>query len=515
MIPHITTAQPDGADGVQVFVRLSITHEEHTLIFKNRMAADSIELAHYQGRRLTFKDFYGGTHSTLWDIDSAYQAGLFINQLKQNFKQFEWFLEQNRKTPGVEPEPQPFNFFEADRFRHTWLVAPTGTGKTTYLSALIAEDLQKVAHGEASVLVVDSQNEHLSRYLPHLVDFAPGGELHGKLIYLEPDLHHPLALNIFDFTSYDRLDQNEQMEMLRTVEDMLMFFIGALIGELSGHMRNILSYALRALVLIPDATVFTFKDLLAKGGMAALVRKYPQLTNLDEDTQRFLDTGMFVDYGQSIGAVRTRLDAITRDPFTRATFAQPQNKLNLYELLKEPHVIVVNTNSKLLGKEGTALFGRFFLASLLRVVNRRQGGGFPCYVYADEAHQYIAQEEAVVDLINEARRQHISLTLAHHRMSDIKSPAVSSALQGAAIHIEPVHGKPRNWRVVVSNAEPVEVTPPNVNFEREPQMSRQDWNIILADMHRRFSVDPKQPDPPKQKINSVTPSPDDDATTHR
>src|SRR4029077_3610967 len=212
------------------------------------------------------------------------------------------------------------------------MVATTGSGKTTLLSALIDKDLEKVARGQASVLVIDSQGEHLGQYLPRLARFAPGGDLHAKLIYLAPDLTHPLALNIFDFKGYSDLDPNEQLELLNTVRDMLVFFVGATVGVPTGHMRNIIGYALRALVLIPDATVFTFKELLTKSGFAKLLQQYPSLQKLDEDTAQFLATGMFTDYAQSLGAVRTRLDGITRDQFTKATFAQPQNKLNIFDL---------------------------------------------------------------------------------------------------------------------------------------------------------------------------------------
>jgi hypothetical protein len=48
---------------------------------------------------------------------------------------------------------------EESRFRGQWIVAAPDSGKTTFISALIAEDLKKVARNEASIFVMDSQNE--------------------------------------------------------------------------------------------------------------------------------------------------------------------------------------------------------------------------------------------------------------------------------------------------------------------------------------------------------------------
>jgi hypothetical protein len=507
---NITSDYGPGTAGRKVIVHLSdITPEEHVIISKNNMR-DFVIARHKDEPDHTFGFFYNGTTNVrIIERPSKYQADQLVLLLEHGFKEFRRYMAENMKPPLSSPRPEvAWNFFDKgdERFEHTWIVATTGKGKTTFLSALINEDLEKVKRREASVLVIDSENEHLGNYLPRLARFGPGGDLYGRLIYLAPDLLHPLALNIFDFTGYESLDANRRLETLNTVRDMLMFFIGALIGDLSGNMKTVIGYALPALVLIPDVTVFTFKDLLNKGGLAALTEKYPALKTLDQDTTKFLSTGMFEGgYGQSLNAVRSRLDAITRDTFTKATFAQPQNRLNLFELLKEPYVIVVNTDSKRLGDETCALFGRFFLASLLRLVNRRVAGGLPVYVYADEAHQYIAQEEAVTDLIRKARRQKVSLTLANHKHGDITSNTVKQALQGAAIQCRP--SQSHKWIITVRDGLPVEVTPPNVNFDRMPKMTPAQWQGIMDGMHACFSPPPKE----QTKKNNASPLPDADA----
>jgi hypothetical protein len=510
---NITSDYIPGTAGRKVLVHLSdITPEEHIIISKNNMC-DFVIAQHKNEPDHTFGFFYNGTTNVrIIERPSKYQADQLVSLLEHGFKEFNRYLAENKKphltSPGAET---PWNFFDKgdQRFEHTWIVATTGKGKTTFLSALINEDLEKVKRGEASVIIIDSENEHLSHHLPRLARFGPGGDLYGRLIYLAPDLLHPLALNIFDFTGYQRLNANEQLQMLNTVRDMLMFFVGATVDVPTGHMRNIIDYCMRALVLIPNPTVYTFQQMLGQGGFQKLITEYPQLQSLDDDTREFLTTRMVGTYGLSLGSVRQRLDGITRNAFIKATFAQPQNRLNLFGLLKEPYVIVVNTDSRRLGKDTCALFGRFFLASLLRVVNRRIGGGLPVYVYADEAQKYIAQEDAVIDLIHEARRQKISLTLAHHEHSDIESATVLQALRGAAIHCRP--SPPFKWIITVRNGLPIEIKPPNVDFKYMPKMSDAQWQDIMDGMHACFSPPLNEP---KKKNNSAPPT-DDDATTDR
>src|SRR4051794_36877323 len=48
------------------------------------------------------------------------------------------------------------------RFEHTWIVGPTGSGKTVLLKALIANDLRAVRQGRASIVVIEGEGQILN-----------------------------------------------------------------------------------------------------------------------------------------------------------------------------------------------------------------------------------------------------------------------------------------------------------------------------------------------------------------
>ncbi len=83
------------------------------------------------------------------------------------------------------------------RFEHQWVIAPSGTGKTTLLQTQIVEDLERVQRGECSIIVIDSQNELIPK-IARLKLFARGQPLDGKLVVIEPDPDYPPALNVLD-----------------------------------------------------------------------------------------------------------------------------------------------------------------------------------------------------------------------------------------------------------------------------------------------------------------------------
>jgi hypothetical protein len=158
---------------------------------------------------------------------------------------------------------------------------------------------------------------------------------------------------------------------------------------------------------------------------------------------------------------------------------------------------------RLRSDECLGLFGRYFLALLMGVVKTRTGGGLPCYFYVDEAWQYIKDEPIVRDLIATARRQKIALTFAQQHTGQITNTQVLKALQTCGIKIEA--GKRKHyWNVQVHGGELVEIAPPLVDFSKMNGMPLPEWNAILDDMHRQFTVDPPEVKPPA--------APRDDAT---
>ena len=161
---------------------------------------------------------------------------------------------------------------ETRRFEHTWIVAPTGTGKTNLLEQLIAHDLPKVLAGEASMFIMDSQNE----LIPRVASQVPPE----KLVYLEPDERFPLALNIFD---------NEAMDYSSSLELADFVMAGLLGAELTAKQAGVFRYLIEAMTVIPDATIHTFKDFLKQGWLRAVIGPY--LERLDPTLASFSRSG--------------------------------------------------------------------------------------------------------------------------------------------------------------------------------------------------------------------------------
>lgn len=421
--------------------------------------------------------------------------------------------------------PIPFAIPTAKRFEGHWIVARQGAGKTNALECLIHADLAEVAEGRASVLVMDSQgmaDDTLLGRLSTLKTFAPGQPLDGRLIYLEPDLDYPLALNLFDIGLADMgsLSASQREDIVSSATEVVEFlFTGLLGGELSDNMTMVYKYLVPAMLVIPDADMSTFIDLLDTAStrdkpIPEGYRKYRQhLFALEPEILSFLETDFQRDpeLVRTKAAVRRRLRAAMADATFRRMFMQPRNKLNLFHELQSGKVILVNTYA---AKSYVEPFGRLILALLMQATRQRleidRDRRMPTYVYVDECQDYIANEERIARYIDKCRKQNVGLIFANQRLSAIENPKVRNALSGMATKFagtsdadsaelagltvtdsHHIRQLPKGtFAGYVSGITPrgIDLKFPLSPLERAERMSRTEWDRIRRQMRDRYAV---------------------------
>ena len=300
-------------------------------------------------------------------------------------------------------------------FEHTWMMATTGHGKTQAIQFQIASILPKVARGEASLFVMDSQSQMFD-IITNLKVFAPGQPLHDKLVLVDPfDDKFPVSANIFDVDIED-MDEG----MVSGVIDIYEFFLGSMLADFTNKQTTLFRNLARLLLVIPGASIFTMIEILRDKD--AIQKYWDAVEKLPPVNRSFFEHDFPDDknYKGTRNEINNRLQGIVSNGTIANMFGAEKNKVDLFKEIQAGKVILINTERAFLQPSMSALFGKFYIALLAQATMRRFRLNNPiaCHVFIDECQEYFnyanSGDNKIKILLTQARKTNTALWLAHH-----------------------------------------------------------------------------------------------------
>jgi len=385
---------------------------------------------------------------------------------------------------GKEPFPIPASLGipRHSWFEGSWVVAPSGRGKTTLLKYLVT----KVPEPDACIILMDAKGELLQ-------SFNQLAQWKDRYVYLQPSAEYPLAIN--------------PLEIGHSVEFLEYIFSALLESKMTPNQSTLFRMVLTLCKVIPNANLETFRLILSRGP-----KEFEQyVRKLKPRDQDFFD----LEWKERIYAERrpevlARLRTLMTHDALDAILQAPHTKIDLGQLMDEGKIICINNNYEDLGEQGCEFFGRLFISlvwAAARKRSQRTGYKRPVYFFIDEAHYVIARDTKISTILNQCRAQNISMLFAHQQVQQIKDDDVKAALNDCAIKFANSSGEahelaPRlettpdflkaqkrgqfalHVRDTTPTAVSVSVTP--VDLNQYPKLSRDEIEAILRNTISRY-----------------------------
>lgn len=339
------------------------------------------------------------------------------------------YLKHGIKIAPPEPPPEPEKFDIRtipmnSRMAHQLVIAGADHGKTSLLEVQIHNDLMNP--DSPAMVVIDSKGDMIEN-IARLDIFHPDrGSHRDRLIIV--DARDSPQLNMFD-VNLKRLvtyDQQSRETILNGMYSMYSYFFSALLATAMTSQQGTLFYPLAHLMThIPGAGL---RDMMR--AMQDIEPFRADINKLPEDVRNFLLIDLQKkNYDDTKLQVRRRLQAILlqNESFARM-FAAPHNMVDLPEAINQRKIVLVSTEEGYLGREFSAIFGRFFVASTINAALRRStippDKRLPAFLYIDEAIPYF--DEKTEELLRTLRSYRMGGVIAFQEWS-----RVSNALQSA------------------------------------------------------------------------------------
>lgn len=305
------------------------------------------------------------------------------------------------------------------RLRHTHIIGATGTGKSTLLLSMIAQDMQ-LGNGCA---VLDPHGDLIESILP----YVPKERIQDVIIIDPADAEYPVAFNI--------LSAHSEVEKDILSSDLVAAF-KRLSTSWGDQMNSVFANAILAFLENP------------KGGTLVDVRRFLIEKGYRESYLKGVSDPHIRYYWQheypllkssSIGSILTRLDTFLRPKLIRNMVAQKKG-LDFEHILDSKKILLVKLSQGLMGAENSYLLGTFFVSKMYQAAMARQAKSkdnrSDFFLYIDEFQNFITPSMSYI--LSGARKYHLGLILAHQDMQQLTkydSELASSVVVNAGTRI--------------------------------------------------------------------------------
>ena len=314
---------------------------------------------------------------------------------------------------------RPVFIVPAARRRHLALFGGTGSGKSTLMRNMIAEDIA-AGHGVTVVdphgqLVEDILENHIPRHRTN------------DVIYFNPkDQERAFALNM--------LDCRRRSQRGLVVSNVIGIFKKLWADSWGPRMEDILRNGLYALIEQPRAVSILalpklLTDTVYRAAVLAEVTNPAVLDFFHNTYDRWQNS--FRE--EAISAVLNKCRAFTTDPLLRAVIGQTRSSFDFRDAMDERKIILCDLSKGAIGADNAMLLGSLIvMQEKLAALSRSdipESQRVPHLLFAEEAQNFIGDFESI---LAETRKYNLVLAVATQGLESLTREMAAAIFTNAA-----------------------------------------------------------------------------------
>ncbi len=296
-----------------------------------------------------------------------------------------------------------------DRFRHTYIIGQTGSGKSTLMYTTALEDI-RLGNG---FCVIDPHGDFIEFIMKHY----PKEKIDDLIHFDLANTDYPIAFNPLDGPEND--DERDVV-----TNDLVEMFVSMYGEEIFGpriqdYFRNacfLLMEQPEGGTLIDIMRLFT-DDAFAESKIRNV--KNPIIAARWNKTYKKMGDR---EKAEIIPFIQAKFWPFTTGTYIRNVIGQPKSSFNFFDAMNQKKVILVNLSKGLTWEENSKLVGRMVAMQLkLSALKRAKldpKERVPFFLYIDEFQNYVSK--SIESILSEARKYKLGLILAHQYIDQLK-----------------------------------------------------------------------------------------------
>ncbi|MCL2827102.1 MAG: hypothetical protein FWD72_06840, partial [Eggerthellaceae bacterium] len=297
-----------------------------------------------------------------------------------------------------------------DRFRHMYVLGPSGTGKTTYLVAMALQDLNE----GTPFAFFDPGNA-----VDQIIRLAPRQRLENVVFidFNDPDCR--VRLNLFD------IDITDKAAVDRVCEDAVDLLRGDIPYAWAGARFEQKVRAAAMTILDVDfphpRSLLLVGKLILDDGFRSSVLKHIKSEYVHRAWRAEDDASRSYDHGEVNQWIYSKFDIFDTNAVLQQVFGPGTSTIDVECIMAEGTTLLVKIDESVIGERVAKLFTRFFTKQEKRAVMRRRLQAVetitPYMLYFDEFQRFVSAPFA--ELLSESRKYSVGLVLANQNLHQL------------------------------------------------------------------------------------------------
>ena len=299
-----------------------------------------------------------------------------------------------------------------DRMRHMYVIGQTGTGKTTILKNMIAQDIR---NGDGCCFIDPHGTD-----IQEILSYVPKERI-DDVIYFDPAYTaRPMGLNMLEF------DPRYPEQKTFVVNELMGIFNKLFDMKSSGGPMFEQYFKNSAFLIMEDpesgCTLLEISRVLSDKefrDMKLAKCKNPIIKQFwvnAEQTTGDQSLSNFVPY------ITSKFDNFISNDIMRPVVLQEKSVFNFREIMDNKKILLVNLSKGRLGDINANLIGLLLVGKIqMAALSRVDMFGKPMndfYLYIDEFQNVTT--DSIASILSEARKYRLSLTVAHQYISQLE-----------------------------------------------------------------------------------------------
>jgi len=299
-----------------------------------------------------------------------------------------------------------------DRLRHMYVIGQTGTGKTTILKNMIAQDIK---NGEGCCFIDPHGSD-----IQDILSYVPKERI-DDVIYFDPAYtSRPMGLNMLEY------DPRYPEQKTFVVNELMGIFNKLFDMKTSGgpmfeqYFKNsaflVMEHPESGSTLLEIGRVLSdkaFRDMKLSHCKNPIITQFWKSA---EQTTGDQSIANFVPY------ITSKFDNFISNDIMRPVVLQEKSVFNFREIMDNKKILLVNLSKGRLGEINANLIGLLLVGKIqMAAMSRVDMLGKPMndfYLYIDEFQNVTT--DSISSILSEARKYKLSLTIAHQYISQLE-----------------------------------------------------------------------------------------------